>query len=440
MKRQIRLITALLVCALAPLTFLHAQSDGEKQVTEFDAGGLKVLVKRRPGVPTVAAALFIKGGSTNVTPENAGIEAMMLNVSSEASKGYPREKLRQELARTATNISYSAGRDFSALVMASTKQNFDASWNIFTDVALNPSFTIEDVDRIRGNILNALSAKEDAPDEALNDAVERTIYAGHPYANDPNGTPENIARFTPADLAAYHKRVMRTSQLLLVIVGDVDPATVQQRVTSTLGALPRGNYKQPVVPALDFSKPTLDVTNRAVETDYIEGSFAAPPLSDPDYYAMRVAISILQTQVYQEVRVKRNLSYAPDASLNTNAANNAFVYVTTTKPNDAIPVMIDRIRDLRTNDVSDDTIRQYGNFFLTTYYMGQETDAAQAGELARYELLGGGWRNSFAFIDRVRQVTPAQVKAVAQKYMKNVRWDLVGSPAGVDRSVFLPGI
>jgi predicted Zn-dependent peptidase len=192
-----------------------------------------------------------------------------------------------------------------------------------------------------------------------------------------------------------------------------------------------------VVPALDFSKPTFDVTNRPVETDYVEGSFAAPPLSDPDYYAMRVAISILQTQVYQEVRVKRNLSYAPDASLNMNAANNAFVYVTTTKPNEAVPVMIDRIRDLRTNDVTQDTIRQYGNFFLTTYYIGQETDAAQAGELARYELLGGGWRNSFGFIDRVRQVTPAQVRAVAQKYMKNVRWDLVGSPTGVDRSLFL---
>jgi zinc protease len=362
---------------------------------------------------------------------------MMLNASTEASKAYPREKLRQELARTATSISFSSSRDYSALVMASTKQNFDSSWNIFTDIALNPSFTKEDVERIRGNILNALGAKEDAPDQALADAVERTIYAGHPYANDPDGTPENISRFTPADLAAYHKRVMQTSQLLLVVVGDVDPATIQQRVTSTFGSLPRGNYKQPPLPPLDYSKPTLDVTNRAVETDYIEGSFAAPSMSDPDYYAMRVAISILQTQVYQEVRVKRNLSYAPDAGLNNLAANNAYVYVTTTKPNEAVPVMMDRIRDLRTNEVTEDTIRQYGNFFLTTYYIGQETDAAQAGELARYELLGGGWRNAFTFIDRVRQVTPAQVKAVAQKYMKNIRWDLVGSPTGVDRSAFL---
>ena len=145
MKKQFRLVTAFLICAFASLSFVHAQSDGEKQVTELNVNGLKVLVKRRPGVPTAAVALFIKGGSTNITPETAGIESMMLNVSTESSKAYPREKLRQELARTATNLSYSSGRDYSALVMACTKQNFDDSWKIFADAAVNPSFAPEDV-------------------------------------------------------------------------------------------------------------------------------------------------------------------------------------------------------------------------------------------------------------------------------------------------------
>ena len=105
MRTQFRIIAAFLICAFASITVVHAQSAGEKQVTELDVNGLKILVKRRPGVPTAAVALFIKGGSTNVTPETAGIESLMLNVSTEASKAYPREMLRKELARTATNLS-----------------------------------------------------------------------------------------------------------------------------------------------------------------------------------------------------------------------------------------------------------------------------------------------------------------------------------------------
>ena len=50
--------------------------------------GLKVLVKRREGSQTVAIQLYIRGGAGNLTTANAGVEAFMLNVASEASTGF----------------------------------------------------------------------------------------------------------------------------------------------------------------------------------------------------------------------------------------------------------------------------------------------------------------------------------------------------------------
>ena len=75
-------------------------ADAQKLVTEFDVNGLKVLVKRREGSQTVAAALFLRGGSRNVTADNAGVETLMLDLASEATTAFPREKFRRELART----------------------------------------------------------------------------------------------------------------------------------------------------------------------------------------------------------------------------------------------------------------------------------------------------------------------------------------------------
>src|SRR5262245_17583271 len=60
-------------------------------VSEFDINGLKVLVKRREGSQTVAAGLFIRGGVQNITSNNAGVEAFMLGVATEASAVFPRE-------------------------------------------------------------------------------------------------------------------------------------------------------------------------------------------------------------------------------------------------------------------------------------------------------------------------------------------------------------
>src|SRR6266480_5786515 len=71
-------------------------------VSEFEVNGLKVLVKRREGSLPVAAGLFIRGGTRNITADNAGIEALMLNSATEASTNFPRERMRSELSRMGT--------------------------------------------------------------------------------------------------------------------------------------------------------------------------------------------------------------------------------------------------------------------------------------------------------------------------------------------------
>src|SRR5213083_266764 len=185
-------------------------------VSEFDVNGLKVLVKRREGSQTVAAGLFIRGGVENINAANAGIESLMLNVASEASTAFPRERLRKELSRMGTVIGESVSYDYSVLSLTSTRANFDRSWEIFTDVALHPSFTKDDVALLQARLVAALRGDTDDPDTYLQRLQERVAYAGHPYLNRPDGTAESISKLTAEDLRAYHKGIMQTSRLLLV--------------------------------------------------------------------------------------------------------------------------------------------------------------------------------------------------------------------------------
>jgi predicted Zn-dependent peptidase len=58
-------------------------------------------------------------------------------------------------------------------------------------------------------------------------------------------------------------------------------------------------------------------------------------------------------------------------------------------------------------------------------------------ELAKYELIGGGWRNSFQFLNGVRSVKPEDIRMVANKYMKNIRYVYIGDPAVFNRDTFV---
>ena len=411
-------------------------ADTLRLVTEFEVNGLKVLVKRREGSQSVVAGLFVRGGSRNVTAENAGVEALMLDVATEASQKFPLAVMRRELARTGTGLSYGVNYDYSVLSLASTRRHFDRSWDIFVDSALNPSFRPEDFERVKSRTLVSLSDNEDTPDSFLQELQSRVAYAGHPYLNHPRGTVASVTNLTLEQVRTYHQRMMQTSRLLLIVVGDVDPQEIRKKVEASFGKLPKGDYKVEPLPQLSFSAPTVAVTARPLPTNYVQGVYAGPPLTSNDIYPMRVASSILQNRIYTEVRVRRNLSYAPDAFLSSQSANVGGIYVTSVDANQSVRVMLDEIRRLQTQEISTDEIKATAQQFLTRYYLGQETNAAQAGELAQYELIGGGWRNSAVFIDRLRAVTPAEVRRVANTYMRNLQFVVIGDPRSIDKVVF----
>lgn len=422
-----------------PPGHFSAQSVVAKQaalVSEFEVNGLKVLMKRREGSLTVAAGLFIRGGTANINAQNAGIETLMLSASTEASAGFPRERMRSELSRMGTVIGSSSNNDYSVLSLGSTRMHFDRSWQLFTDVVLRPSFTKEDVKLVQERMVVSLSDDTDNPDVYLQKLQDKIAYAGHPYLNSTSGTPETIAKLTPEDLRSYHTSLMQTSRLLLVIVGDLNVNEVRTLVESSFGKLPRGNYKPQVVPQLAFDKSSVEITPRELPTNYIQGLFTAPSLTSPDIYAMRVASSLLRDRVFEEVRVKRNLSYAPDAFLRTQAANVGGLYVTAVDANQSVRVMLSEIQRLQAEPVGATDIHAVVAQYLTTYYLGQETNAAQAGELAQYELIGGGWRNSIDFLEKLMAVTPADIQRVSQKYMRNIRFVVLGNPRSVDTGVF----
>ncbi len=158
--RNISFLCVLAICVSGSLFAQSAQTDvalQAQQVTEFEVNGLKVLVKRRASTPTVAAGLFVRGGSRNITADNAGIESMMLNVASEASKKYPKEEVRRELARTGSGIVAGSNRDYSVFSLATTRDSFDGSWDLFTDLFINPAFKSEDLERLRANTMTAFA-------------------------------------------------------------------------------------------------------------------------------------------------------------------------------------------------------------------------------------------------------------------------------------------
>ncbi len=399
--------------------------------------GLKTIHRQVRGNEVVAVQIYFRGGSRSITEANAGIESLLFEVASQGTRRFPKSEINRELARMGTVIDSAAGYDFSVIAMRCVRPKFERSWELLTEMVLNPLFDEKEVALAREQIVNGLRQQDDNPDSAVALMSSRLLYATHPYRNSPSGTVETVGRLTSADLRAHHARLLDTKRMLVVVVGNLTPEEMRRKIETSFGALPRGTYQPGAMPLLEHAaSPEFQLVDKPVATNYIRGSFSAPALNHPDYPAFSVTINILQQLFFQEVRVKRNLSYGADATLLSNAANSAWISVTTPKPNETLRVMFDQISFLQRQQLLEEPLKSIIGSFLTQYYTKLETNDAQAGRLAEYELQGGGWRRLMSWMEDTGRVTPDDIQRVSRLYLKNFHFAAIGNPRIFDRNLF----
>lgn len=399
--------------------------------------GLKAIHRQVKGNEVIAVRIYFKGGARNINEKNAGIESVLLEVAQQGTKNFPKGLLNREIARTGTVIEAAGALDYSIVAMRCTRQHFDRSWQLLTDIVLNPLFDDKELGLVKEQFLSALRQENDDPDSTVASASDKLLYRAHPYINRPSGTLESIGALTTNDLKTYHAKMLETSRMVVVFVGDVPLNDIKSKIETGFGKLPKGNFQPAPLPEFkSASMPEFQLINRAVQTNYVRATFAAPALDSADYPAMAVLVNILQQLFFQEVRVKRNLSYGADANLLVLGTNAGNLTVTTQKPNETVRVMFEQIDFLQRQIIREEPLGNIVSGFLTQFYTKLETNDAQAARLGEYELLGGGWRRSLTWLDEVRKVKPEDINRVARTYLRNFHFAAIGNPAYFDKELF----
>jgi zinc protease len=438
MTRQILSVAGAALALAAGVVPAQEAAPTAVPVTRTMVAGIPVILKRVTANDVVAVALYLKGGSAALTPSNAGIENLLGAVMTTGTEKYDKDQFTALSTATGTSIGASANFDYTTFTAHGVRQNWNQMWDLFTQAVLHPTFPEKEVQQAKDQLVNALRQRADNPDVYLEQIADSVVYAGKPYALDPQGTPASIAKLTRDDLVKWHKARLTRANLLFVVVGNVSPADLEAKVTAAFGSLPATGSDVTLPTALTSVAGPPATVKRELPTNYIEGTFAAPSPSSADFPALRVAILVLSERLFEEVRTKRNLTYAVFAQVGTRAANRGRIYVTAVNPDTTIRVMLSVVQGLRDTPLPAQRLHETVNVFSTNYLMGQQANLGQATSLGTWEIVGGGYRNQVNYVTRLRAVTPAQVQQAARKYLSHFRFVVIGDPAKVSAELISP--
>lgn len=432
------IITSVTLLTLSPVrTALAEQAVATDTATtaKFDVSGVSVILRRNTATEVVVANLYLLGGSRQLTPATAGIEALVLAASERGSRRFPGASLRQRTARLGSTITIEASGDWSAIGLHAIRATFDSTWALLADRVMAPTLDANELALVRDQFVTIARERSTQPDDAATELADSLLYLNHPSAVAPTGTPESLASLTAAQLKQYHAKEFVTSRMLLVVVGNVDRSQVERLVRATLATMPRGTYKWAPPPPVRPAGRALAIDNRPLPTNYLLGYVPGPAATDPDYSALRVATAVLSGRLFTEVRSRRNLSYAVESPFLEGATAIAGLYVTTVDPNQVLRIMRQELTTLQTESVDPLGLKRLEQQFITEYYLKNETNADQANVLARAELYQGDFRAADHFMDGLRRVTPDDVRRVARRYLKDFRFAYVGDTTKLDRAL-----
>jgi predicted Zn-dependent peptidase len=223
--------------------------------------------------------------------------------------------------------------------------------------------------------------------------------------------------------------------MLVVIVGGLSRQEVVERMRP-LANLPGGSYKAPVITAVaPQQRPQVLVTDRPNSpTTYVYAAFPGPRMDDPLYWPLAVGLRHLRDVLFEEIRTKRNLSYAPGGFLGAQLGSSVgFLTVSSTLPDSSIHVIYRELEKMRRGDFTESDLEDTKQSYLTGYYMGQMTNASRAAGLYNAERNGGGWKSAYSY-DAINAVNKKAVQAAFQTYAKNLAVGVVGTAQQVTQA------
>jgi predicted Zn-dependent peptidase len=452
----------------------------QRITTKVLPNGLTLIVCERPEAPVFSYTTFIDAGDVNDPSGESGLAHMFEHLafkgtSEIGTNDYAAEKValaRVEAANDAYEAEYlkPVGRDpqkLAALEKAFLEAQKEAHKyvipNQFTDVAerngatgLNAETSLDETQYYWSMPENRLELWAWLESGRLADAVPRefykerdvvveerrmrtdsnpigrlveqflaTAYVAHNYGRSGIGWPSEVGQINATEAMAFHKKYYVGSNIVVVVVGDVNAKTALPMLEKYFSKVPGGPKPEEMttVEPKQFAEKTV-VIREQTQPFYIEG-YHRPDYRNPDD-AVYDAISDLMSngrvsRLYRSLVEQQQIAAEAEgfSPFPGDKYPGLFAFYAVPLPGhtpeqmrDAIHKEIDK---LKSTDVSDAELEMYKTRARADLLRGLADNQGLANTLAEYQTRYGDWRELFRQLDKVDKVTKADIRRVANQ-------------------------
>ena len=202
---------------------------GETLYEECLPNGMTVRVVPKQGFARTYAFVAVHYGSIDTTFRYQGKQiqtpAGVAHYLEHKMFDMEQENAMQQFAKTGASPNAFTSYSMTAYHFDCTDR-FEENLHILLSMVCTPYFTPQSVEKERGIIAQEIRMYEDSAESSCFEQLAQAMYANHPVREPIAGTVESIGHITPQMLYDCHQAFYDPSNMILCVVGDVDPHRV----------------------------------------------------------------------------------------------------------------------------------------------------------------------------------------------------------------------
>ena len=223
--------------------------------------GQTVVIKEVKTNPIVTIDTWIKTGSINENDQNNGVSHFLEHLFFKGSKNHAPGEFDKihETKGAITNAATS--KDFTHYYITIPSKDFDLALEMHADMLLHPLIPRKELEKERKVVIEEIMKDANSPNTLVYDNLIKMLYKNHPYKRKVIGTSDIISTIHRDQILDYYNKYYNPSNMVTIIVGDVDSASALEKVKYDFNA----EYRKPIKNIYPQDKP---LTSQAKTTIY----------------------------------------------------------------------------------------------------------------------------------------------------------------------------
>ncbi|MEN9284897.1 MAG: hypothetical protein RLZZ179_2390 [Verrucomicrobiota bacterium] len=406
--------------------------------------GLEVLFKEDRSAPLVSVQVWVKTGSIlEDRLLGTGVSHLVEHMVFQGAGAHGPGEIARLVQDTGGVLNAYTSFDRTVYWVDTLREGLETSLGVLADLTTAARFPLEEFAKEKDVIRREIDMGKDDPGRAVGQLMFSTLYREHPYREPVIGNLELFNTVEREAAFGYWQERYVPGRMFVVVVGDVDAATVERLVQERFGRVEPRPSPHILLPEEPEQAGVREAhVEFPTEITRMDLAWRIPGLLDGVTPALDVLATLLgsgrTSRLWREVRERRSLAHSIGAGAYTPLLSGVFYVSAECEAGNREAVeaaVLQQLEGIRDGGVTEAEVRRARRMLLADQLGGLVTMRGQASDIGANWYATGNTEFTRHYLEAIDRVTPAEVAAVAGAWLRpDRRCSVSVNPKGSLRS------